>query len=37
MTKMGGSIHLHPVAKSEAGLSIWGIAGKNVFWALRHG
>ena len=34
---MGGSIHLHPVAKSEASLSIWGVAGKSVFWVFGHG
>ena len=37
MTNMGGSIHLHPVTKSEAGLSIWGVAGKSVFWGFGHG
>ena len=36
MTKMGGSIDLHPVAKPEAGLSIWGVAGKGIFWGFRH-
>ena len=37
MTKVGRSIHLHPVTKSKAGLSIWGIAGKSVFWGFGHG